>query len=1177
MRFPAGLNRSAAATIGMTFLNARHRLVLPGDRLPGRVNDLAATDPRLWRRDIPAFSSLRVPALYRGIDVLYRSVPAGIEYDFVVAPRADPRRIRIQFRGADKVLIQENGALTVSAPGGEVHQSQPLAYQEWAGARHAVEAAYVWRNGAIEIQTGPYNRTKSLVIDPVVVVYTGVFGGHIQDEGDAIATDGNGGVYIAGYTNSYDFPITPGAAMPSPATIGSAFVTKLSADGAKIVYSTYLNGRANGIAVDHSGSAYVIASTYIGQHTGLPDGIQITKLGPSGDAILYQTSLPGPGSGRGIAVDAQGNAYITGSTAAANFPVTAGAFQTQLLGTDAYITKLDPAGKIVYATLLGGSGDEEGRSIAVDSAGNAYVTGVVHNSTDFPVLNAAQPTPGGAFVYRSDDGGASWKTAGKGITSAVTSLAVDPSNGSVAYAMLYSAGVLKTIDAGASWMSASNGLDTQAISSISIAPKNSSTLFAADGATLYKSVDGGNSWTDVGTGTPLTNNPQGGPTLVLVDPANPDIVYATRTWLAKSMDGGNTWKILESFNLYPVDSNISQLWIDPASAAMYLSGSGVGIEKSTDGGSTWKSILGANNFALTPSGTLYAGGQRSDDGGASWQALNIQWPSSPLGQGLAPNPWNSSVIYSYNGIGPWMGISFIPGELYKYSSTSNAWQLISQTLPGEAAPIAINPLLITAFAAAPSTPNRLYYAASPGWDAFVAKINPTGTQLLYSTYLGGISNDYGNSIAIDAAGNAYVAGATASINFPVTAGSFQRTFAGGSIPFIDPRVATDIGIIDYPRGTDAFVAKLDPTGSHILYASYLGSPYNDWALGLAIDPSGNTLVSGYTLECTSFPTVADGFPPQQTSSTSYAFLSQVSPDGSALTYSTCFGGTGGAVASGIALDPKGNAFLTGLGNMNMVFTPNAGTVGSALFMELQFPAAPPPTIRSGGVVDAFTYYAGGASPGSLISIFGTGFASVATSAPSLPISINLGGVSVKIDGIAAPIFYADSAQINVQVPWEVKSGTKDVVVSTAIGSSDPAPLFVQAATPVIAVDPNGHAIAINQDQTLNSTNSPAPVNSILTLYLTGQGPVSNTPATGAPAPSKPLAQATSLASVSMGTNPQQLIHSADLLFLGLTPGLVGLAQANVRIPNLPAGDYELTLTIGNAGSNIVTVSVGPHQ
>ncbi|HWR52740.1 MAG TPA: SBBP repeat-containing protein [Bryobacteraceae bacterium] len=1165
IRYPLLPGRSAPSSVSLTFPGSQRAVASPGERLPGYVNELVGTDPRAWRTNVPICSSLRVPALYRGIDLVYRGTPAGIEYDFLVSPGGDPRQIRMRFSGAKTAEIREDGELILSGPGGEVRQSKPVAYQEWGGRRHPVEVAYVWRSGDLAIQTGRYDRKRLLVIDPVVVVYAAVFGGARTDQGEAIAMDDTGAIYIAGRTDSYDFPITPGAA--DNVSSGS-FVAKLKPDGATVVYSTYVSGKVSGVAVDHSGSAYVIASTYTGNHVGLAEGIQITKLSPAGDAFLYRTSFPGPGLGRGIAVDRAGNAYVTGSTAAADFPVTSGAAQTALRGTDAFVAKLDPRGQLVYATYLGGSGDEEGRGIALDSAGNAYLTGVVHNSTDFPVVNAAQPKPGGAFVYRSDDSGVTWKPAGDGITAAVQLVTVDPSNGDVAYAVLHAGGVFKTTDAGAQWIPVGEGLGRARISALAIDGAHPSTLYAVDGATLFRSLDGGTSWRDVGAGTVLTRA-SSGPVCVSVD-RNSSTVYAGRNWLAKSTDGGNTWQMIAPENSPGFTDEIRQLEVDAISSAIYLSTYWGGLKKSTDGGATWKILAAASYFAISPSGTLFFSGSRStsrsDDGGISWKEIGEGAPT--FIKILASDA--SGGLYTWPGRGSWAGGSFVPGELYKLSSNSQSWKQSALALSGESALTSVGINYVTAFAAAPSTPGRLYFAAAPGSDAFVAKVSPAGTELLYSTYLGGISNDYGNAIAIDAAGGVYIAGSTASIDFPGTAAGFQRAFAGGSY-FRDPRRLMDT--TDYPRGTDAFVAKLNAAGTSVVYSSYLGGERPDWALGLAVDSNGSALVTGYT-GSPGFPRVGDsqstpGYVPPNILSPA-AFLSQVAPDGSRMSYSSYFTDS---IGTGIVFNSENRAILTGYGGLDMNRTSNPGSVGSAMVMQVQFPV---PSISAGGVVDPFTYSQDRISPGSLISIFGRDLADGEEQAQSIPLPFIARGVSATVDGVPAPLFYVGPAQINLQVPWEVRPGVRRVEVVTASGERASAFFQVQTASPVIAVIPGtSRAIAINEDQSLNGVDNPAPSRSVITVYLIGQGPVSTPPVTGGASPFSPLARATLPASVLIGSDTTaDFPYTAGLEYLGLTPGMVGLAQANIRLPDLPGGDYRLVLTTGDARSNVVTVSVG---
>jgi hypothetical protein len=253
------------------------------------------------------------------------------------------------------------------------------------------------------------------------LVYSTYLGGSNVDEGFGIAVDSGGNAYVTGFTDSANFPTTPGAFQTSLPDGGNAFVTKLNPAGSAPVYSTYLGGstfeEGFGIAVDSGGNAYLTGLTESSNFPTTPGAFQsadpglgnfhafVTKLNPSGSGLAYSTYLGGSGSDEalfsGIAVDSGGNAYITGLTNSVNFPTTPGAFQSADPGLGnfhAFVTKLNPsASGLAYSTYLGGSSTDEGISIAVDSAGNAFVTGLT-DSPNFPTTaNAIQPAPGGGF------------------------------------------------------------------------------------------------------------------------------------------------------------------------------------------------------------------------------------------------------------------------------------------------------------------------------------------------------------------------------------------------------------------------------------------------------------------------------------------------------------------------------------------------------------------------------------------------------------------------------------------------------------------------------------------------------------------------------------------------------------------------------------------------------------
>ncbi|MET0648839.1 MAG: SBBP repeat-containing protein [Pyrinomonadaceae bacterium] len=395
------------------------------DELAGKTNYFVGDDPTQWRTEVPTFGRVRYAEVYPGVDVVYYGNQRQLEYDFRIAPGRDPRTVNLKFDGADKVEVDERGDLLLTLGETVVRQPKPFVYQEVAGARREVEAGYaVERDGRVGFSVGEYDASLPLVIDPVLV-YSTYLGGSGGDQGWGVAVDSAGNAYLAGFTTSTNFP-TANALQAANGGFQDAFVTKLNAAGTALVYSTYLGGsggdQARGIAIDSSGNAYVTGFTgstnfptanpfQAAQGAGNSQDAFVTKLNAAGTALVYSSYLGGDGAlefGEGIAVDSAGNAYLTGVTNSTNFP-TANPIQAALAGGgDVYLTKLNAAGNaLVYSTYLGGSDFEIAEGIAIDSSGNVVVTGDTR-STNYPTANAVQAANGGgqdAFVTKVNAAG----------------------------------------------------------------------------------------------------------------------------------------------------------------------------------------------------------------------------------------------------------------------------------------------------------------------------------------------------------------------------------------------------------------------------------------------------------------------------------------------------------------------------------------------------------------------------------------------------------------------------------------------------------------------------------------------------------------------------------------------------------------------------------------------------
>jgi beta-propeller repeat-containing protein len=667
-KFPL-IESTASSFVRLRLEGANPKAKVVGlEELPGKVNYFIGNDPKKWRTNVPTYAKVRYKNVYPGVDLVYHGNQGRVEYDFVVAPGADPNAIRFAVAASGRELppfllpggipllneegtkewssvgtpplqIDPNGDLVIQTDAGEVRFHKPVVYQPEQSRQSSVVSSQSRRtkdggqrtkdvvnsqftiqnsqlvdgrfvltaDNHIQFEIPSYDKNLPLIIDPVVV-YSTYLGGSTGDSGAGIAVDPSGNVYLVGSTSSADFPAM-NAIQAAYAGNGDAFVTKLNAAGSALIYSTYLGG---------SGQEF----------------------------------------GKSIAVDSSGNAYVTGSTNSTNFP-TANPFQAAngSANGNAFVTKLNAAGSaLVYSTYLGGTGgsNDVGFGIAVDSSGDAYVTGVA-GTTDFPTMNpiqAANAGPPDAFVTKFNAAGS---------------------------ALVYSTYLGGSAEDGA------NG----------IAVDSSGNAY----------ITGTTASTDFPTMNPIqAANAGGGDTFVAkLNAAGSALVYST--YLGGSGgDGGNGIAVDSPGNTYVTGVTYSTNFptMNPIQAA------------NAGFADAFVTKLNAAGSALVYS--TYLGGSGND------------YPN-----GIAVDASGNAYVTGITG---------------------------STDFP------TMNPIQ-----AANTRSNGI---------AFVTRLNAAGSALGYSTYLGGSSIEQGNGITVDSSGNAYVTGFTGSNDFP-TVNPLQATCGGGCL------------------------------------------------------------------------------------------------------------------------------------------------------------------------------------------------------------------------------------------------------------------------------------------------------------------------------------------------------------------------------------------------------------
>ncbi len=416
-----------AHTITFTLVDASPTAIAVGENVqPGKANYFIGNDPSKWRTNIPTYGRVRYKNVYAGIDLVYYGNQRQVEYDFVVAGGADPGQIKFQISGADQLRIDDAGDLVLKVGSGELKFQAPAIYQESHGQRTAISGRYrVDGNEQIVFEVDKHDGSKPLVIDPVLV-YSTYLGGRSSDQVQAIGLDSIGNLYLAGNTNSPDFPLAVGTAVPSTNT-NPMFVAKLDVSGSNLLYADYIAGSVadspQSIQVTTAGTVYITGTTespdfptvnpFQLKLSGYED-VFISELSPDGATLQYSTYLGGS-SGQnpvGIGLGPNGEILVAGSTSSADFPV-ANAVQSTFPAAPAdtqaplaaFMTELTADGSaLTYSTFLSGTtfpGETEcfeqcslytaPIGFAVDASGNAYIAGDTDNS-DYPTTSGAYIT-----------------------------------------------------------------------------------------------------------------------------------------------------------------------------------------------------------------------------------------------------------------------------------------------------------------------------------------------------------------------------------------------------------------------------------------------------------------------------------------------------------------------------------------------------------------------------------------------------------------------------------------------------------------------------------------------------------------------------------------------------------------------------------------------------------------
>jgi photosystem II stability/assembly factor-like uncharacterized protein len=935
---------------------------LPRGVDPGgsQVHYLIGSDPDQWHRAVPTFARVRYEGVYPGVDLVYYGNERELEFDWIVAPGADPRGIAMHFQGGSALELDRQGDLIVPVGQSRLRQHRPVAYQVIHGVRREVSARYELKEAlTVGFVVGPYDPHWPLIVDPVLS-YSTYLGGDRADVGWSIVADPSGNAYIAGDTLS--------------------IFKKLPLSG----FQTNFGGGTR-----YGGDAF------------------IAKLDDSGTNLFYLTYLGGAGldGAVGLAVDSSGAAYVTGYTDSPDFPLAgvSGILQTNIAGTndpvfkayqpDAFVAKLDPSGSnLVYSTYLGGEQSDTGIDIAVDPAGAAYVVGYTESALVYWITNQVETrrcTNGVCGSAKEDVGPNTSRLLiptqmGTNLVKVKINTNTPPFYTNT-IEMIFTTNLVYARQTTVGFPLVNpvqtNGAGLQDLFVCKISPDGSQLLYSTYLGGLENdfgtgvAVDGaGNAtlsgWTESGN-FPVTNAIQpvlgggrdalvakfdpGGALLystylgglhndaayrVAVDPAGNAYVVGSegsadfpstpgprlKGGVFRSLDGGASWSLMSSGLTHTV---INTLLSDPATPGLLYAGTPRGVYKSLDSGANWfgsstglaNRAISSLNFHASASTTIFAGTSggffRSQDAAGSWTNIAVG-----LGSGIVNamlfDPGTPTTISAGTASG-----------FYKSVDDSTNWVALNKGLGNKN---------VLGLVRDPLDPALIYAATAGG----VYRSTNYGTNWKSSS--SGLSTHRTQAIAIDPTNSLLLYAGTSKGFYKTVNGATNWTIFTNGINkpsintlLVDPALPSTL----YAGTTNGLFKSLDSGSNWSLSQTNLDA--RDISL---LSFGGSSAVLYAATRATNY---AGG--------SNDAFVVKLVADGSAFAYAFTIGGTKNDEAWDVALDSSGNAFVAG--NTSSKKFPTTGSTDKTQTNLIGKTDAFVMQVDPTGVSNVFSIYLGG--------------------------------------------------------------------------------------------------------------------------------------------------------------------------------------------------------------------------